>query len=107
MDFKTYTGNRIREFRESRNLTQEKMADKLHLVLNQYGRIERGESSCTLSNLIQICNILQITPNDILAELIITKDSSIETEIHKLNESDQKEVMNYIEFLIEKERKNK
>ncbi len=107
MDFKIYTGNRIREFRENKKFTQEKMADDLHIVLNQYGRIERGESSCTLSNLIQICNILEITPNDILAELIITKEPSIETEIHKLSESNQKEVMNYIEFLIEKERKSK
>ncbi len=107
MDFKTYTGNRIREFRESRKLTQEQMADSLHIVLNQYGRIERGESSCTLSNLIQICNILQITPNDILAELIITKDSSIETEIHKLNLDNQKEVLNFIEFLMEKERNDR
>lgn len=101
-DFKIYAGKRIKEYRESKHLTQEYMAKELDIAPNHYGRIERGENSCTLSNLIHICNILQITPNDILANLIITKDESLETEVQKLNLQDKEAVLKYVQYLISK-----
>lgn len=102
MDFKTYLCKRIKEFRENKKYTQEHMAKELGISTNHYGRIERGESSCTIERLIQICNVLQITPNDILAQLIISKDYSLEIELHKLNIEDKKLVSKLVEFLISK-----
>ena len=102
MDFRVYCGKRIKEYRENKDLTQEYMARELNIAPNHYGRIERGENACTLSKLIQICNILKITPNDLLAELIISRDSSVETEIQKLNVNDKEAVLKYVEYLISK-----
>ena len=102
MDFRVYCGKRIKEYRENMGLTQEYMARELNIAPNHYGRIERGENACTLSKLIHICNILKVTPNDLLAELIITKDTTLETEIQKLNVDDKKVVLKYVEFLISK-----
>lgn len=101
-DFKIYTGKRIKEYRENKHLTQEYMAKELDIAPNHYGRLERGENACTLSNLIQICNILQITPNDILANLIITKDETLENEIQKLNLEDKEAVLKFVQYLISK-----
>ncbi len=99
-NFKIYTGKRIKEYRENKHLTQEYMAKELDIAPNHYGRIERGENACTLSNLIHICNILQVTPNDLLANLIITKDDSLETEIQKLNLNDKEVVLKFVQYLI-------
>ena len=99
-NFKIYIGKRIKEYRENKHLTQEYMAKELDIAPNHYGRIERGENACTLSNLIHICNILQDTPNDLLANLIITKDDSLETEIQKLNLNDKEVVLKFVQYLI-------
>ena len=101
-DFKIYTGKRIKEYRENKHLTQEYMAKELDIAPNHYGRIERGENSCTLSNLIHICNILEVTPNDLLAKLIITKEENLETEIQKLNLEDKEVVLKFVQYLISK-----
>lgn len=101
-DFKTYSGRRIKEYRESKHFTQEYMAKELDIAPNHYGRIERGENACTLSKLIQICNILEITPNDVLASLIITKENSLETEVQKLSLNDKEIVLKFVEYLISK-----
>ena len=101
-DFKIYTGKRIKENREAKHFTQEYMAKELDIAPNHYGRIERGENACTLSNLIQICNILQVMPNDILGSLIITKDEDLAKEVQKLNLENKEAVSKYVKYLISK-----
>lgn len=101
-DFNIYTGKRIKNYREKEKLTQEYMAKELDIATNHYGRIERGENSCTLYNLIHICNILKITPNDLLGELIITSEDALTSDINKLSIEDKTIISKFIQFLISK-----
>ncbi|MEG1058916.1 MAG: helix-turn-helix transcriptional regulator [Clostridia bacterium] len=97
-----YVGKRIKEYRERKKLTQEYMATILDIAPNHYGRIERGENSCTLANLIVICNHLQITPNELLGKLIITADSNIDCDFNKLNLEDKLVISKMTDFLLSK-----
>ncbi len=99
-DYNVFVGKKIKEYREDIKLTQEQMAKELDIAPNHYGRIERGENSCTMANLIQICNILKVTPNDLVGGLVITKDDDLKLEIDRLTLEDKKTVLSFIKFLI-------
>lgn len=60
--------NNIRQLREKLDMTQEQMAEKLHLTKNGYAKIERGETTLTVARLEQIANIFNVDMNDLLKE---------------------------------------
>ena len=94
-------GKKIKEYRELNKITQEDMARELDVVPNQYGRIERGENSCTISNLVKICNVLKISSDDILGSLILTKpEKSLGADFENLTLDDKIVVSKYIAFLL-------
>lgn len=51
---------RLKLARESKSLSQEKMAEKLHMSLHGYAKIERGETKLHLDKLEQIANVLEM-----------------------------------------------
>lgn len=55
---KTY--EKIRELRESNNLTQEDIAKKISLSPQGYAKIERGETRLTLERLEQLADVFDI-----------------------------------------------
>ena len=57
---------KIRNLRLSRGYTQEYMAEKLGIDTVNYGRIERGKSKLTLDRFLKICDILQVSPTELL-----------------------------------------
>jgi y4mF family transcriptional regulator len=56
-DLKTL-GERIRQMRKDRGLTQESLADKAGIDRSYIGGVERGERNLTFSMLCQICEAL-------------------------------------------------
>lgn len=63
----TTQGN-IRQLREQLEMTQEEMAEKMHLTKNGYAKIERGETALTVARLEQIANIFNVEMNELLKE---------------------------------------
>ena len=51
---------KIRRIRESKEWSQEQMAEKLNMSLNGYAKIERGETKLYLDKLEQIAQILDL-----------------------------------------------
>ena len=51
---------KIRTIRETRNWSQEDMAEKMNMSKNGYAKIERGETKLNLHKLEQIANIFNI-----------------------------------------------
>jgi transcriptional regulator with XRE-family HTH domain len=51
----------IRKIRELKNLTREYVADELKMSMSGYGKIERGEVDLTVSKLIEISKILDVS----------------------------------------------
>ena len=64
---------KIRKMRETRNLSQEDIAEKMNMSKNGYAKIERGETKLNLHKLEQIANIFNI---DVL-ELIKNDDKNV------------------------------
>ena len=56
----------MKKARTDKNLTQEKLAEKLDVSIAFLSRIERGSSHISLKRLSQICDILGITEGSIL-----------------------------------------
>ena len=61
-------GDKLLAARKRRGLTQAELAEKAGLADRTYADIERGESMMRVNTLMSICQVLRITPNDILTE---------------------------------------
>lgn len=59
-------GDRLREYRNNKGLTQDKVAELLGMSLTYYGRIERGLSGLSLEKLIMVQKELGIDPTYLL-----------------------------------------
>ena len=55
-------GKKIRKYRKERGMTQEELAEKLDLSINYVGALERAEKNLTVTNLINIANVLGLLP---------------------------------------------
>ena len=99
-------GKKIKDYREYNSFTQEYVSKELDLATNHYGRIERGENSCTINNFIKLCNILKITPNELLIDFLNTKNDDFFIYYKKLTIED-KELLKQISILLLSKYKNK
>jgi len=59
-------GVHIRQLRESKNLSQQDLADDCGIPKVQIGRIERAKINTTVRTLIKIANALEMQPKDLL-----------------------------------------
>lgn len=72
--FDFYTiGNKLFTIRKRMGLTQAEVAEKAELSTRTYADIERGSVNMRIETVLKICNVLHITPDEILT----TEDSSI------------------------------
>lgn len=56
----------IRKKRESKNYTQEYLAYKLKISQNAYSKIELGYTKITVERLLQIADVLEVNPAELL-----------------------------------------
>jgi len=86
-------GDRIKFWRQYRNFTQEKLAEKVELTPGFISLIETGKKRASLETLICLCKELEITLNDLLVGNQITEPSDYSIEfaelISNLNESER------------------
>lgn len=59
-------GNRLRDLRKEKDLSQEKLANLSNVTINQISRIERGEINPTLSTLGVIAAAMEVSLKDLL-----------------------------------------
>lgn len=59
-------GNRIKRFREEKNLTQQELADMIFKSKSSIEKYETGSSNVTLSALLDISKALNIAPSALL-----------------------------------------
>lgn len=63
-------GQKLKNARLALGFTQEKIAECLGLAPRYISDIERGKTKGSIDTLIKLCNIYNITPNDLLSEYI-------------------------------------
>lgn len=61
-----YIGQRLKEVRKRRHLTQAAVAEQLGIHPNSYGNFERATENISLSMLLRCCSVLGISPGDLL-----------------------------------------
>lgn len=76
MDYKDL-GNRIRNSRREMGLTQEELAEKAGISASFLGHIERGSRVASLETLVDLCNLLGVTPQYLLSASLHTFDASM------------------------------
>ena len=78
-----FFGEKLRNLRLENNMTQEQVAQLVEVDPKYISQIENGKNNCTLKLLIKFCNFYQVTPNDILVDLL--KPNCFNTDIDNLN----------------------
>lgn len=83
MDYKRL-GERIREERLKRNLTQAQLAEAVDISDTYMGAIERGERSLTLDTLVRLVNRLGVTVDYLLADSVTNNDENVVNQFRQI-----------------------
>jgi len=103
-------GHNIQMVRIAKNLTQEDLAEKCGISDKHISAIERGLSAGSISLIIDICNVLDVTPNYIFSGSFTALDTSINdipSSYLKLNDENKSFVNQTIEHLYHMQNTNK
>lgn len=96
-------GQRIREIRISKHMTQEFLANSVDVNVSHISNIETNKVKVSLSLLVCICNVLNVTVDYILGNEYNAPASAIETELlntfHSLNNEKQETLLRIAKVL--------
>lgn len=96
-------GQRIKEVRISKHLTQEYLSYETDVNISHISNIENNRVKVSLTLLVAICNALDVTVDYILENEYVRKNSAIESElantIHSLSLSKQKQLLRIAKVL--------
>jgi transcriptional regulator with XRE-family HTH domain len=98
-------GRRIKAAREKKQLTQEQLAELVDLSTMHISVIERGVKLPKLETLINIANVLDVSADVLLQDVINNRaeifSSEASTLINKLPQEDQRRVLAALRSFIE------
>lgn len=61
----TEIGNKLKQLRKQKGFSQEQVADYLYISQSAYARMENGESHSWANHIEKICEIYEITPEEL------------------------------------------
>lgn len=97
-------GKNIRKYRIAKKLRQEDLAEKAGLSANYIGMLERGEKIPSLETFITILNVLQISADMVLADVVATgytvKNSMLDEKLSKLSNEDRETIYDVVDTLV-------
>lgn len=98
-------GRRIKAAREKKQLTQEQLAELVDLSTMHVSVIERGVKLPKLETLINIANVLDVSADVLLQDVINNRaeifSSEVSTLMNKLPQEDQRRVLAALRSFIE------
>lgn len=68
MDLAKKVGKALKEARKYKGLTQKEVASLLLMSQQQYSRFETGKFELNYQQILKLCQILDITPNDLFLD---------------------------------------
>lgn len=77
-------GKRIRQNRHHAGMTQETLAEKINVSPPYISRIETGSASPSLQTLVDICNALDITVDDLMQDSLPAAQKKLEGRLGEL-----------------------
>lgn len=102
-------GKRIRKVREQKGWRQEDFAEKIGLSVTYTGMIERGEKVPKLETFITIANVLGVSADQLLADVLDTgyniKSSSMTERIETLTPAERERIYCVVNAMIDYDKK--
>ena len=102
-------GKRIRKYREAKGWRQEDFAEKTGLSVTYTGMIERGEKVPKLETFITIANVLEVSADLLLADVLSTgyhiKSSEMTEKISALSPAERDRIYSVVNTMIQFEQK--
>lgn len=77
-------GMRLRECRKNKHLTQERIAELTELSAQHISGIERGSAQVSLPALVRLCNVLDVTPDEILMDSLKSVTPALLQSVEKV-----------------------
>lgn len=101
-------GNRIKLRRKELGITQLKLAELLNISNNHMSAIENGHDKTTLEKLIEICEILETTPDFLILGIThsINIPQNIVAKLQLCSEEDIILVDQFVELLVARNQGN-
>lgn len=106
MDF-YIAGQRLKTIRLARGMTQAALAEKVGLSTNYYSAVERGKKIPLLETMVQICNALDASLDDVLADQLhhghgmTMQANRLSAELNNLPLRDQQYILAALEAMIQ------
>ena len=98
-------GPRIKAARERKKLTQEELAEMVDLSPMHFSVLERGIKPPRLVNLIKIANVLEVSADELLQDVVAAstgaREASLASRISSLPENEQKVLLRLIEVYLD------
>lgn len=105
MDAKA-VGQRIRAAREKKNLTQEELAALIEISPTHMSVIERGAKIPRLDTFVAIANVLEVSADSLLIDVVehaaVNVASELSASIESLPHNEQMYILKVINVLLEK-----
>lgn len=68
MDIAKRIGNNLKQARKDAGLTQKEVAQKFKMTQQQYSRFENGVFELNYEQILQLCELYEITPNELFLQ---------------------------------------
>ena len=98
-------GKNIRRFRTEKKMRQEDLAERAGLSTNYIGMVERGEKIPSLESFIGIVNVLGVSADMVLADVLDTgyeiKHSMLNDKLKSLSKHDRERIYAVIDTMIQ------
>lgn len=78
-------GNKLKVLRKNKNMSQEEVADYLHISQSAYARMESGDSHSWANHILRICQIFEISPEELFEINVDRERVSSEATISHLS----------------------
>lgn len=102
-------GKRIQKYRVEAGMTQEKLAEMVEISCNYLSAIEREVKVPKLDTLIRIINVLHLSADDILQDVVDgsmkTRCTQLEMRMQKLPQKERERILRVVDVLIEEAEK--
>ena len=98
-------GEKIKKERIRNRFTQEMLAEMADITSSYVGQIERGERKVTLSKLVRIANVLNVSVDYLLSDNIELTEDTLQVEIknamNNMEEKDKHMIIDIIKIINE------
>ncbi len=95
-------GQRVRIIRQKRNLSQEELAEKIDIAVNNMGKIERGESFVTAVTLDKLASVLDVKVEDFFKfdSFVSTDEMKAELDLEKMSDEEIRQLYRFYKLFL-------